>query len=87
MQQMFNRLDGLYLREIFCLIDMIMKDIFRNQSAADIGKLDREKKFRNKIKEGTSNPSSKKSCFVNKTTQTSLATSNTSNSNCNANIL
>ena len=43
-----------------------------------------EKKDRNKNKEGTSKPSPKKRCFVNKTTRTSRAISNTNNSNFNA---
>ena len=40
MQHAFNSLDGLYLREGFFLIDTIMKDQSRKQSAAEIGKLD-----------------------------------------------
>ena len=35
-QRTFNRLDGLYLREICLLIDKIMKDQLRKQSAAEI---------------------------------------------------
>ena len=76
MQRTFNCLDGLYLREICLLIDTTMKDQFMKQSAAEIEKLNRKKKARNKREEGTSNPS-KKFCFVNKTTWTSRATSNT----------
>ena len=68
------------------MIDTITKDKFRKQSAAEIEKLNREKNSRNKIKEGTSKPYPKKILFVNKTTQTSWATSKTSNSNFNANI-
>ena len=34
MQQMFNLLDGLYIHENFLLIDTIIKDQSRNQSAA-----------------------------------------------------
>ena len=56
-----------------------MKYKFRNWSAAEIEKLNGEKKARNKRKEGTFKPFSKKSCFVNKTTQTSHETSNTYN--------
>ena len=54
-----------------------MKDQLRKQIAAEIEKLNREKKYRNKRKEGTSKPSPKTSCFVNKITQISQATSNT----------
>ena len=43
MKQKFNRLDGLYLREVCLLIDTIMKDKLRKQIAAEIEKLDREK--------------------------------------------
>ena len=46
--------------------------------------MNRKKKDRNKNKEGTSKPSPKKGCFVNKTTRTSQTTSNNSNSNFNA---
>ena len=42
-QWMFNRLDELYLRERYLLIDTMMKDQLRNQSAAEFGKLNREK--------------------------------------------
>ena len=87
MQQTFNRMDGLYLYKIFLLINMIMKDQLRRQSAAEIVKLNIEKKSRNKREEGTSNHIfQKKACFMNKTTQTSQATSNTYNTNFNANI-
>ena len=48
MQQTFNRLDGLYLCEICLLIDAIIKDQLRKQSAAEIEKLNREKKARKK---------------------------------------
>ena len=34
MQQTFNRLGGLYLREIYLLIDTIIKDQLGNQTAA-----------------------------------------------------
>ena len=54
MQQTFNRLDELYLRERYLLIDTMMKDQLMNQSAAEFGKLNREKKPRNKRKAGTS---------------------------------
>ena len=70
-QQTFNRLYGLYLNEKYILMDTIIKDQSRKKIAAEIEKLNREKKSRNKRKEGTSNPSPKKVCFVNKTTQTS----------------
>ena len=43
MQQIFNRLDGLYLREIFLLIYVIIKYQLRKHSAAEIEKLNREK--------------------------------------------
>ena len=43
MQRTFNRMDGLYLSEIFILIDAIMKDQLRKQSAAKIEKLNRSK--------------------------------------------
>ena len=66
-----NQLDGLYLPEICYLVDTILKDKFRKQNAAEIEKLNREKNFRNRIKEGTSKPSPKKNCFVDKTTRTS----------------
>ena len=84
-QQTFNRLDGLYLRGICILIDMIMKDKFRNHSVLEIEILNKGKKERNKRKENTYKPSLKKS-FVNKITRTTRATSSTSNSNFNANI-
>ena len=60
-----------------------MENQSRNQSAAEVERLNK-KKYRNKDKEGTSKPSPKKGCFVNTTTQTSRATSNTYNSNFNA---
>ena len=63
MQQTFNGLDGLYLREICLLIDAIMKDQMWKQSAAEIEKLNREKMSIKKIKEGTSKPSPKKVLF------------------------
>ena len=44
MQRPFNRLDGLYLSEICLLIDTIMKYQSRKQSAAEIEKLNREKR-------------------------------------------
>ena len=50
MQRMFNRLDGLYMDEIFILIDTIKKDQLRKQSAAEVERLDREKKRRKKIR-------------------------------------
>ena len=51
MQQNFNPLDGLYLCERGILIYAIMKDQLRNRSAAEIEKLNREKKARKKYKE------------------------------------
>ena len=42
----FNCLDGLNFNEIFILINMIIKDQSRKQIAAEIEKLDREKKAR-----------------------------------------
>ena len=68
------------------LIDSIIKDQTRKHPAAEIEKLNREKKARNKRKEGTSKNSPNKACFVNKPTPTSKSTSNTSNSKFNANI-
>ena len=43
MQQMFNRLNGLYLREVCLLIVMIMKDQLRKNSAAENVNLNRKK--------------------------------------------
>ena len=60
MQQMFNRLDGLYLRERYILINTIMKYQLRKKSAEEIEKLNREKNSRNKRKKGKFNPSIKK---------------------------
>ena len=60
-QRTFNRLDGLYLRNFFLLIDNILKDQLSKQSAAKTKKLNKEKKSRNKRKKGTSMPSPKKS--------------------------
>ena len=60
MQRTFNRLDGLYLHKKILLIDTIKEYQSKNQSAAEIEKLNREKKSRNKRKEGTSKPSTKK---------------------------
>ena len=59
MQRTFNHMDGLYLCEICHLIDVIMKNQLRKQSAAEIEKLNRETKSINKIKEGISKPSPK----------------------------
>ena len=83
---MFNSLDVLYQNEICPLIYTIIKDQLRKQSAAEIEKLNREKKSRNIRKEGTSKPSPNKTCLVNKTTWTSRARSNTLDSNVNAHI-
>ena len=60
MQQTFNRLDGLYLNEKCLLMDTIIESQSRKQSAADIERMNREKKTRNKRKEGTSRLSPKK---------------------------
>ena len=43
-QLTFNRLDGLYLRKMFLLIDNIFKDQLRKQSASEILKNRTEKK-------------------------------------------
>ena len=43
MQLLLNCLDGLYLRERFVLVDTIINDQSRKQSAAEIEKLSREK--------------------------------------------
>ena len=61
--------------------DQLMKNI-----AEEIKILSRDKKDRNQKKEGTSKPSPKKGCFMNKTTRKSQVTSNTSNSNINVKI-
>ena len=71
MQQTLNRLYGLYLHGKTFLLDTIIKNKLRKQSEAKIEKLNREKIPGNKINEVTSKPSSKKSCFVNKTTRKS----------------
>ena len=63
MQQMFIRLDWLYLHKKCLLMDTIMTNQPGKQSAAEIEKLNREKKARNKIKEGTSKPYPGKACF------------------------
>ena len=86
MQRTFNCLDELYLRGRCLLIDAIMKDQLKKQIAEEIEKLNRGKNPIRKIKKGISSPSAKKACLVNKTTQTSRATSNTSNSKFNTNI-
>ena len=86
MQRTFNRLYGSYLHGKCILIDSIIKYQTRKHPAAEIEKLNREKKARNKRKEGTSKNSPNKACFVNKPTPTSKSTSNTSNSKFNANI-
>ena len=49
-QRTFNRLDGFYFRERCLFIYAIMKDKTRKQSAAEIEKLNREIKARNKSK-------------------------------------
>ena len=78
-------MDGLYLREKCLLIDTIIKYQPREQSAKKLK--NRTEKIVHKQKKGRYiHALSKRSCFVNKTTRTSRATSNTSNSNFNANI-
>ena len=86
MKLTFSFLDGLYMDEKCLLIDVIKKYQLMKQSAAEFERLNRDKNERNKKKEDTSKPSPKKYCFVNKTTRTSLETSNTSNSNINVDI-
>ena len=78
-------MDGLYLREKYLLIDTITKYQLENQSTAEIEKLNREKKDRKKERKVYLRLL-QKSCFVNKTTWATQSTSNTSNSNFNANI-
>ena len=85
-QRMLNHMDGLFMVEHFILIYAIKKDKLRKQSAAKFEIPNREKKDRKRKKETTSKPSTKKGFFVNKTTRISLATSNTSNLNINADI-
>ena len=48
------------------MIDTIIENQLRKQNASEADRLNREKKYRNKNKEGTSKPSTKKGCFVNK---------------------
>ena len=60
MQQTFNRLDSLYLRARCLLVDAIMEDQMRKQSASEIEKLNREIKARNKRKELKYKPSPEK---------------------------
>ena len=86
MQQKFSCLNGLYMDETFILIYTIKKCQLRKQISAEVERLNRGKKDRNKKKEGISKPSPKKGCFVNKKTRTSQATSNTSNSDINMDI-
>ena len=83
MQQTFNFLDGWYLHEKGFLMETIIRNQSRKQSATEVEILNR-KKDRNKNKEGTSKPPPEKSCFVNKTTRKSRETSNTYYSNFNA---
>ena len=71
MQRMFNCLDGLYMHEKCLSVDTLREYQLRKQSAAEIEKLNTEKKDRNKEKEGISKPSPKKGCFVDKRTRTS----------------
>ena len=86
MQRKFKYLDGLYSREKRLLMDTIIMINQGSRVQRKLKKLNREKNSRNKRKEGTSDPSPKKACFVNKTTRTSLATINTSDSNFITNI-
>ena len=86
MQRTFSCLYGLYIDEEYLLIDIIKKYQYRKQSATEVERLNRDKKDRNKRKEGTYEPSPKKGYFVNKTTRTSRATSNTYNSNIKVDI-
>ena len=60
MQKKLNRLDVLYSHKKFLLIYTIKEEKSRNQGEAEIEKLNREKKTRNKRKKGTSKPSPKK---------------------------
>ena len=85
MQRTFNILYGLYLRERCLLIDVIMKDQLRKQSAAEIEKLNREKRQETKERKVHLSLLQKKH-VVNKTTRTSRETSSTSNSNFNSYI-
>ena len=71
MQQMFNSLDGLYLWGICLNLDIVMKNQLRKQVVAEIEKLNRGKKYRNKRNEGKSKAFFKRACFVNKTNPTS----------------
>ena len=59
MQRTFSCLDGLYMDEKCLLIDIQKKYQMINQSAAEVEKLNRDKKDRNGKKEGTSKPSPK----------------------------
>ena len=43
MQRVFNRLDGLYLHEKSLLIDTIISNQYRNQSAAEVERLNIKK--------------------------------------------
>ena len=49
MQQMFNSLDGLYLCKKYLLVNTIMKDQWRKQSAAENEKLNKEKEPRKRV--------------------------------------
>ena len=84
MQRMFNLLDRLYIIENCILINTMEKYQLRKQSLAEVKILSRKK--RKQIKWGYIQAFTKKGCFVNKTNQTSLATSNTNNSNVNTDI-
>ena len=61
MLRTLNRLNGLYMDEIFIVIDTIKKYQCRKPSAAEFERPNREKNGRNKKKEGTSKPSPKNS--------------------------
>ena len=77
-------MDGLYMEGGFIFMDTIKKYQLKKESAAEVVRLNREKK--DKKKEGTSKPFPKKGCFVNKTTRTSRVTTNTSHLNFNMDI-
>ena len=83
MQQTFNCLDGLYLYEKSLLVDTIIRNQPRKQSAEEVERLNRKKRTETKIWKVRSSLL-KKGCFVNKTIRTSQTTSNTYNSDFNA---
>ena len=85
MQRKFIFLDGLYLHEICLLIDTIIENKPRKQSAVEVERPNRKKGQKQK-KGRYIQAFSKKGCFVNKTTRTSRATSNTYTRDFNAYI-